>query len=52
MAAATAVFLGFAVHARAPELSIRLTPALGLTLAMLGLLGAGGVLLWRKTRFS
>jgi drug/metabolite transporter (DMT)-like permease len=52
VAAATAIFVGFAAGARAPELAIRLTPALGLTLAMLGLLGAGGALLWRKTRFG
>ena len=52
VAAATAVFLVFALHARAPELAVRFGPALGLVAAMLALLGAGGLVLWRTTRFG
>jgi drug/metabolite transporter (DMT)-like permease len=52
VAVATAVFVGFALHARAPELHLRLVPAAGLTVAMLGLLVAAGRALWRATRFG
>ena len=50
--AATAVFLGFAVNAQAPELHIDRAWALGLILAMLGLLGGCGLVLWRTTRLA
>ncbi|UCG89132.1 MAG: EamA family transporter [Gemmatimonadota bacterium] len=50
--AATAVFIGFAANARAPELQIHYGWALGLTLVMLGLLGGCGLALWRTTRLG
>jgi hypothetical protein len=50
--AATAVFIGFALDAQAPELQIHRGWTLGLTLAMLGLLGGCGVALWRTTRLA
>lgn len=49
---ATAVFLAFAVGARAPQLAIHYGWAMGLVVALLALLGAGGWALWRTTRFS
>ncbi|MEJ2237306.1 MAG: GRP family sugar transporter [Gemmatimonadales bacterium] len=49
---ATAVFIGFAANARAPELQIHYGWALGLTVVMLGLLGGCGVALWRTTRLG
>lgn len=52
VAAATAVFVWFAVHARAPELEMQHGWVLALTLAMLALLGACGFALWRTTRFG
>lgn len=50
--AATTVFLGFAITARAPQLNVHHAWALGLMLAMLGLLGGCGLALWRTTRFG
>jgi drug/metabolite transporter (DMT)-like permease len=50
--AATAVFVGFAINARAPELQIQYGWVLGLTLLMLALLGGCGLALWRTTRLS
>jgi drug/metabolite transporter (DMT)-like permease len=50
--AATAVFAGFAATARAPQLAIHRAWAAALVLALLVLLGAGGVALWRTTRFG
>jgi hypothetical protein len=50
--AATAVFVGFAVVAEAPELGLDVRWTVGLGLAMLALLAAGGVTLWRATRFG
>ena len=52
VAGATAVFIVFAVNARPPELEINLLWALGLTVAMLGLLVGCGLALWRTTRFG
>ena len=52
VAAATVVFIVFAAMAEAPRLAIDHGWALGLTVAMLALLGAGGVALWRATRFG
>ena len=49
---ATAVFISFAANAQAPELQIHHAWALGLTLAMLGLLGGCGFALWRTTRLG
>jgi glucose uptake protein GlcU len=49
---ATAVFIGFAVNSRAPELQINYGWALGLTVVMLGLLGGCGFALWRTTRLG
>ena len=50
--AATAVFVVFALGARAPQLAIHYGWAAGLALALLALLGAGGWALWRTTRFG
>ena len=50
--AVTAVFVGFAVGARPPELQIHYGWALGLTLPMLVLLGGCGLVLWRTTRLG
>jgi len=52
VAAASAVFIGFATIARAPELAIDYRWALALTVAMLALLGISGGALWRATRLS
>lgn len=52
VAAATAVFVLFLAGAQAPQLEIDYAWAVGLTLAMLGLLGGCGVALWRVTRFG
>lgn len=52
VAAATAVFLGFAALAERPQLAMDHAWALGLALAMLGLLIGCGVALWRTTRFA
>jgi drug/metabolite transporter (DMT)-like permease len=52
VAAVTAVFIGFAASARAPELQIQHAWALGLTLAMFVLLGGCGLALWRTTRLG
>jgi len=49
---ATAVFVGSAVVARVPELQIGWGWAAALTLAIFGVLAAGGVALWRTTRFG
>lgn len=52
VAAATAVFIGFAAVAETPEMAIEYAWALGLLIAMLGLLGGCGFALWRATRFG
>jgi drug/metabolite transporter (DMT)-like permease len=52
VAAATAVFVGVAGGARAPELAVHQGWAAGLVLALLVLLVGGGVALWRTTRFG
>ncbi len=52
VAAATAVFVGVAANAQAPELQIHYGWALALTLALLGLLGGCGFALWRTTRLG
>ena len=50
--AASAVFVGAATTARAPQLAFHHGWAVGLVLALLALLGVGGVALWRTTRFG
>jgi len=52
VAIATAVFLGFAVLARVPVLALDWGWAAALLVALLGVLVAGGVALWRATRFG
>jgi drug/metabolite transporter (DMT)-like permease len=52
IAGATAVFVGFARIARVPELSIHWGPALALGAAMLILLVACGLAIWKMTRFN
>jgi drug/metabolite transporter (DMT)-like permease len=47
----TGLFAALAWMARLPHMEINLTSAIILTLAMLGLLAAGGLALWRTTRF-
>ncbi len=48
----TALFVGLGAMARVPELTLNWAAIAGLALAMLALLGATGLLLWRTTRFS
>jgi len=50
--AATAVFVGSAALARVPALQVGWGWAAALTLAIFGFLFAGGVALWRTTRFG
>jgi drug/metabolite transporter (DMT)-like permease len=50
--AATAIFVIFALFARAPQLSLHWTALAALTIAMLILLTACGLTLWRTTRFN
>src|SRR2546427_739147 len=52
VAGATAVFVGFAAVARVPALLVEWRWAAALTLALLVFLVAGGVALWRATRFG
>ena len=47
-----AVFVAFGLIARVPELSLGWSWVAGLAAAMLGLLGATGLFLWRTTRFN
>ena len=47
----TGLFAALALMARLPHIDISITSAIILTLAMLGLLAAGGLALWRTTRF-
>jgi len=50
--AATAIFVGSAAVARVPALQIGWGWAAALTVAIFGVLVAGGVALWRTTRFG
>jgi drug/metabolite transporter (DMT)-like permease len=52
VSAATAIFVILAVFARAPQLSLHWGALAALTLAMLTLLTACGLALWRTTRFN
>jgi drug/metabolite transporter (DMT)-like permease len=52
IAGATAGFVGFARIARVPELSMHWGPALGLGAAMLILLVACGLAIWKTTKFN
>ena len=47
----TALFLVLASISRLPRMEINMTWAVALTVAMLALLAAGGIALWRTTRF-
>ena len=49
---ATAVIIGFALMARAPQIAIHFGWALALVIATLGMLAAAGIALWRATRFN
>ncbi|MEO8579051.1 MAG: GRP family sugar transporter [Gemmatimonadales bacterium] len=49
---ATAVIVGFALMARAPQIAIHSGWALALVIATLGMLAAAGIALWRATRFN
>src|SRR3989454_999804 len=49
---ATATFVGFAIVARVPQLTLGWGWVVGLTAAMLALLFGTGWLLWRTTRFN
>jgi hypothetical protein len=49
---ATAVIVAFASVARAPQIEARWGPAALLVIAMLVVAAAGGLALWRTTRFS
>ena len=48
----TVVFVGFAVVARPPALTLAWAPAAGLSLVLLGFLVVGGRALWRATRLG
>ncbi len=52
LAGTTAVFVGFAAVARVPTIPADWGWAALLTLALAGVLGAGGLALWRATRFG
>jgi len=52
MIAATAVFVGFAMVARVPELAVNGGALVGLVVASLALLGGSGYALWRVTGFN
>lgn len=52
MVAATAVFVGFALVARVPELAVHGGALVGLVVASLALLGGTGYGLWRVTGFN
>jgi len=49
---ATCIFVGFGVIARVPQMEIQWGWLAGLTAAMLLVLAAGGIALWRITRFN
>jgi hypothetical protein len=48
----TVVFVGFALVARPPALTLAWAPAVGLTIVLVGFLVVGGRALWRATRFG
>jgi drug/metabolite transporter (DMT)-like permease len=52
VSAATAVLVAFAAMARPPQIDVQWTAVGMLTVAMLVIAAAGGVALWRTTRFS
>jgi hypothetical protein len=52
MIAATAVFVGFAMIARVPELAVNGSALVALVAASLALLGGTGYALWRVTGFN
>jgi glucose uptake protein GlcU len=52
IAAATCIFIGFGVIARVPQMDIQWGWLITLTAAMLLVLIAGGIMLWRTTRFN
>jgi len=52
VAAATGVFVFFAVMARVPRMDLRWGPAVVLSLVSLGMLAGCGVVIWRTTRFQ
>jgi len=52
MIAATAVFVGFAMVARVPELAVNDGPLVGLVVGSLALLAGSGYALWKVTGFN
>jgi hypothetical protein len=52
VAAAVAIFIWLAMHAERPEIAVAMPWLLALTAASLVMLVGGGILLWRRTRFS
>lgn len=52
VAVATAIFVTFAAFARVPALHVHWGWVAALTVALFGFLAAGGVALWRATRFG
>jgi hypothetical protein len=49
---ATSIFVAFGVMARVPQMVIQMGWLVGLGLAMLLVLLAGGIALWRVTKFT
>jgi hypothetical protein len=52
VAAAVAVFVWLAMHAERPQIAVEMPWLLALTAASLVMLVGGGILLWKRTRFS
>jgi hypothetical protein len=52
MIAATAVFVGFAMIARVPELAVNGSALITLVVVSLALLGGTGYALWKVTGFN
>jgi drug/metabolite transporter (DMT)-like permease len=49
---ATAIIVGFAIVARAPQISLHAGPALALVVVSLAIVGVAASALWRTTRFN
>jgi len=52
VAGAVAIFVGLAIGTQRPPIAMNAGWMVALAVAMLGMLGACGWLLWKRTRFS